>query len=96
MLFLLIGAVFLIFLAVYGIMTRAATTANLQEQTNKASAELTVSVVTPEKVPATITIDLPGQTQAYNQAPVYAQTTGYVKNWNFDIGAHVKAGDRHT
>ena len=92
-LFLLIGAVFLIFLAVYGIMTRAATTANLQQETNKASAELTVSVVTPEKAPATISIDLPGQTQAYNQAPVYAQTTGYVKKWYFDIGAHVKEGD---
>ena len=74
-------------------MTRAATTANLQQETNKASAELTVSVVTPEKAPATILIDLPGQTKAYNQAPVYAQTTGYVKKWYFDIGAHVKEGD---
>jgi RND family efflux transporter MFP subunit len=92
-LFLFTGAVSLIVMAVYGIMTRAATTESLQEQTNQASAELMVSVVRPEKGPATISLDLPGQTQAYVQAPVFAQTTGYVKKWYFDIGSHVRAGD---
>jgi RND family efflux transporter MFP subunit len=92
-LFFFIGAVSLIVLAVYGIMNRSATTENLQQQANQAFAELAVSVVQPEKAPATISIDLPGQTQAYIQAPVYAQTTGYVKKWNFDIGSHVREGD---
>jgi RND family efflux transporter MFP subunit len=92
-LFLFIGAVLLIVMAVYGIMRRSAATENLQEQANQTLAELTVFVVKPEKAPAAISLDLPGQTQAYNQATVYAQTTGYVKKWNFDIGAHVKEGD---
>src|ERR1700693_883906 len=92
-LFFFIGAVSLIVMAVYGIMTRAATTARLQQQANQAFAEMTVSVVTPEKAPAMVTLDLPGQTQAYIQAPVFAQTTGYVKRWNFEIGSHVREGD---
>ena len=92
-LFLLIGAVSLIVMTVYGLITRSATTENLQREANQAYAELAVSVETPERAPATTSIDLPGQTQAYIQAPVYAQTTGYVKKWNFDIGSQVKEGD---
>jgi RND family efflux transporter MFP subunit len=91
-LFGLIVALSLIALAFYGIMRRSATTENLQLQANQAIAELTVSVVLPQKAPATISIDLPGQTQAYSQAAVYAQTTGYVKTWNFDIGSFITAG----
>ena len=52
-----------------------------------------VSVVHPEKIPATTTVELPGQTQAYTDAPIFAQTSGYLKAWYFDIGARVKAGD---
>src|ERR1700693_764889 len=92
-LFLFLGAILLIVLAVYGMMARSATTEKLQEQANQAITALTVSVVQPEKAPATILLDLPGQTQAYTQAAVYAQTTGYVKKWNFDIGSHVREED---
>jgi multidrug efflux pump subunit AcrA (membrane-fusion protein) len=92
-LFFFFAVVCLIVMAVYGLMTRSATTEHLQQQANQAYAELSVSVVTPQKAPATISIDLPGQTQAYIQAPVYAQTTGYVKKWNFDIGSRVREGD---
>jgi RND family efflux transporter MFP subunit len=79
-------------LAVVGILSRTASATALQQQTNRA-AELSVAVVTPEKAPATVSLDLPGQTQAYIQAPIFAQTTGYLKRWYFDIGAKVKAGD---
>jgi RND family efflux transporter MFP subunit len=44
-------------------------------------------------MPANISINLPGQAQAYTQAPVYAQTSGYLKKWYFDIGSRVKEGD---
>jgi RND family efflux transporter MFP subunit len=79
-------------LAVTGIMSRAVSVASLQQETNR-SAELSVAVVTPKKAPATVAIDLPGQTQAYTEAPIFAQTTGYLKKWYFDIGSKVKAGD---
>jgi RND family efflux transporter MFP subunit len=52
-----------------------------------------VSVVHPKKVPETISVELPGQTQAYTDAPIFAQTSGYLKAWYFDIGAKVKAGE---
>ena len=51
-----------------------------------------VSVVHPEKSePATL--QLPGQLSTYTDAPIYAQTSGYLKSWSFDIGAKVKAND---
>jgi len=36
---------------------------------------------------------LPGDLQAFASAPIYAQVSGYVQKWFFDIGAHVKKGD---
>jgi RND family efflux transporter MFP subunit len=78
---------------VYGLRTRSAWTAALQRQTNENVANRTVSVVRPRQAPVKIEVDLQGQTQAYVQAPIYAQTTGYLKKWNFDIGSHVKQGD---
>ena len=35
----------------------------------------------------------PGRTTPYTDAPIFAQTSGYLKKWYFDIGAKVKAGD---
>jgi RND family efflux transporter MFP subunit len=54
--------------------------------------QATVSVVHPEKSGAA-TLQLPGQLSAYTDAPIYAQTSGYLKWWYFDIGARVKAND---
>ena len=36
---------------------------------------------------------LPGTVQAWYEAPIYARVNGYLKNWYFDYGAHVKKGD---
>jgi multidrug efflux pump subunit AcrA (membrane-fusion protein) len=93
MLLLFFGLACLAALAAFGIIMRSASTEKLPQQANQFGAELTVSVVKPEKMPANVSIDLPGQTQAYAQAPVYAQTSGYLKKWYFDIGSHVKKGD---
>jgi predicted SPOUT superfamily RNA methylase MTH1 len=46
-------------------------------------------VVHPQKAAITIPV-LRGQTEAYTDAPIYAQTSGYLKNWYFNIGAKVK------
>jgi RND family efflux transporter MFP subunit len=91
--FLIILLIALGTMVVYGLMKRSAWTAALQLQTNQNIAGLTVAVVQPEKAPAKIVVDLPGQTEAYTQAPIYAQTAGYLKKWFFDIGSHVRAGD---
>jgi RND family efflux transporter MFP subunit len=91
--FLFVGLIGLASLALYGIMNRSAATEKLEQQANQRSSEQTVSVVKPERLPSAVSVELPGQTQAYIQAPVFAQTSGYLKTWYFDIGAHVKAGD---
>src|SRR5258708_25437318 len=85
------GAAFTV-LAVTGIMSRAVSVASLQQETNR-SAELSVAVVTPRKAPATVAIDLPGQTQAYTQAPIFSQTTPYLETWYFDIGFQMNSRD---
>jgi RND family efflux transporter MFP subunit len=37
-------------------------------------------------------IVLPGNMFAYEDAPIYARTSGYLSHWYFDIGAHVRKG----
>ncbi len=37
-------------------------------------------------------IVLPGQLQAWTEAPIYAHSSGFLKHWNVDIGTRVKAG----
>lgn len=53
---------------------------------------ITVSVVHPEK-PRGSALRLSGYTQAYTEAPIYAQTSGYLKKWYFDIGGKVHTND---
>lgn len=36
---------------------------------------------------------LPGTVKAKLETPIYARTSGYLKAWHADIGAHVKSGD---
>jgi len=38
-------------------------------------------------------IELPGNTQAFIDTPIYARTNGYVKHWYVDIGARVTQGE---
>jgi RND family efflux transporter MFP subunit len=75
-----------------GLAARAGDTKRFR-QVSKESAQIRVQVVFPKKAPASIDLQLPGQTEAFYQAPIYAQTNGYLKDWCYDIGAKVKAGD---
>jgi RND family efflux transporter MFP subunit len=53
---------------------------------------MVVQVTHPEIAVGMIGLQLPGQTMPYTDAPIFAQTSGYLKRWYFDIGAKVKAG----
>jgi len=88
---LLVGAAAFIALAFLGIHMRFSRMQAVQPASHETKME--VSVVHPEKVSTTTSVELPGQTQAYTDAPIFAQTSGYLKAWYFDIGAKVKAGD---
>lgn len=59
----------------------------------QAQAIPTVDIVTPERGVGHQELVLPGEVQAWYQAPIYARVSGYVKMWYTDIGAKVKAGD---
>jgi RND family efflux transporter MFP subunit len=72
-----------------GIHSRAAAESRLKQQTEEGAIP-TVSVIFPRQGAPTNEIVLPGVTQAFIDAPIYARTNGYLKHWYFDIGARVK------
>jgi RND family efflux transporter MFP subunit len=90
--FFIAGAIIYIAIAIFSRQFESTKTP-AHESNAAPPPEMTVSVVHPEKVPSTITLDLPGQLQAYTDAPIFAQTSGYLRAWHFDIGAKVKAND---
>jgi len=74
-----------------GIHSRAAAESRLKQRTEEAAIP-TVAVVFPREGAPTQEIVLPGNTQAFIDAPIYARTSGYLKRWYFDIGTHVQKG----
>jgi multidrug efflux pump subunit AcrA (membrane-fusion protein) len=62
-------------------------------RTTLEAAVPSVTVIHPQVGAPNQEIALPGYTQAFTDAPVYARTSGYLKAWRFDIGAHVRKGD---
>jgi RND family efflux transporter MFP subunit len=90
--FFLVAAVLFIAVAVSGVYSRNARTTELQLRADEA-ARVMVRVIHPEKGSGIVLLQLPGQTTPYTDAPIFAQTSGYLKAWYFDIGAKVKAGD---
>jgi len=75
-----------------GIRAREDSSTKLKEWTD-AQAILSVAVTLPSGRALSPTIDLPGRLEAYSRAPIFARVSGYLKSWNADIGAKVRAGD---
>jgi RND family efflux transporter MFP subunit len=76
---------------VFGISARHSSERTLAKET-AASAIPSVNVVYPAPSTLSSEIALPGNTQAFTDAPIYSRTSGYLKSWYFDIGAHVRKG----
>ncbi len=74
-----------------GIHQRAMAASNLGAATDRA-AIAAVNVVEPKSGAGLEEIVLPGTTQAFIDTPIFARTNGYLKQWYFDIGAHVGQG----
>jgi RND family efflux transporter MFP subunit len=89
--FFLAGGALFIGVAVLGIYSRNAKTFGLQQLTDKAARTM-VQAVHPARTTEEITLQLAGQTTPYTDAPIFAQTKGYLQKWYFDIGTEVKAG----
>jgi RND family efflux transporter MFP subunit len=75
-----------------GVRSRRVTATELRRPTADAAVEV-VSVVSPTVTEPTQEILLPGTTQAFTDASLFARTNGYVQAWYFDIGARVKKGE---
>ena len=74
-----------------GVRARSVADGTLKNATAEAAIAV-VNVVSPKPNAAAQEVLLPGTTQAFTDAPIFARTNGYVKAWYFDIGAHVKQG----
>jgi RND family efflux transporter MFP subunit len=74
-----------------GVHSRLMAETRLQESA-RSSAIPYVEVVSPKASADADEIALPGSTSAFNDTPIYARTSGYVKQWYVDIGARVKKG----
>ena len=84
-------ALVVLVVVVWGILTRNAAEEKLERQTVE-SAVPSVHVVHPVSSTLSTEISLPGDTQAFTDTPIYSRTSGYLKRWYFDIGAHVRRG----
>ena len=74
-----------------GVHSRVEAKAELRQMAMN-SAIPSVNVVYPKGGAEAEEIELPGNTQAFTDTPIYARTNGYVKHWYVDIGARVKQG----
>jgi RND family efflux transporter MFP subunit len=88
----IIAAVIAIVIAASGMLLRWFHVREVTQWTD-ARAVPTVAVLTPQRGVTGLETVLPGNIQAWYEAPIYARVNGYLKNWYFDYGAHVTKGE---
>jgi RND family efflux transporter MFP subunit len=87
----ILAAAIAVAIAVVGIVIRQINAHEVAKWTD-AQAIPTVDVVLPQPEAHGSQLVLPGNVNAWYEAPIYARVSGYLKKWNFDYGAHVKKG----
>ncbi len=88
----LIVVVLVILGVAYRLFSHAADERKLQ-QTTEANSVPSVNVTHPAVTGTSDELALPGNTMAFDDTPIYARTSGYLKKWFVDIGAHVRQGE---
>jgi RND family efflux transporter MFP subunit len=78
-------------LAAWGELSRVRARSSLGKE-SAAAAIPAVITVTPNRTSLGEELVLPGTVQAYIEAPIYARTSGYLKDWRTDIGTQVTKG----
>lgn len=79
-------------LAAFGVISRRLEHDRLAQWT-EAQATPSVELATLKLGSADDGLTLPGEIKALNEAQIRARVNGYVKEWKYDIGARVKAGE---
>ena len=77
--------------AVAGILWRHQQESEVAKWTAELAVQ-TVATVTPKQGVTGQQIALPGDIEAWFEAPIYARVNGYLQAWHFDFGAHVEKG----
>jgi RND family efflux transporter MFP subunit len=80
-----------VLLTIWGVVSRVRERAAVGRET-AADAIPVVRVTKPTPSPGMDELVLPGSVTAFIEAPIYARTSGYLKNWYTDIGTPVKKG----
>jgi len=75
------------------VMTERAAQAKALAASTQENAKVHVYVVSPRPGRGQQTLQLPGSLQGYIETPIYARSSGYIKQWFKDIGARVNKGD---
>src|SRR3984893_6415390 len=78
-------------IVVMGVVPRLKAKAALRTETTNLAIP-TVVVIHPKRGDPEQEIVLPGNIQAFEDAPIYARTNGYLKKWYVDIGMQGTAG----
>ncbi len=78
-------------IAVAGILVRRHNESEVTKWTSELAVPV-VATVTPKQGVTGQQISLPGDIEAWYEAPIYARVSGYLKAWYFDFGAHVTKG----
>lgn len=78
-------------IAIAGILVRRYEESEVTKWTVEQAVPV-VATVTPKQGVSGQQIVLPGDIEAWYEAPIYARVSGYLKNWYFDFGAHVQKG----
>jgi RND family efflux transporter MFP subunit len=82
-----------VLVAALGVKSRVRARAALRDRTLAAAAPI-VRVIRPVAGDPGNELVLPGNVEAFTDAPIYARTNGYVKAWYADIGTVVKKGQK--
>jgi len=84
------AAVVAITIVAGGLWARRSNAEQLQGRADE-RGQPTVNLISPRPLSAG-SLELPARTEAWSRAPIYARVSGYLKRWQADIGAPVKAG----
>jgi RND family efflux transporter MFP subunit len=85
------GAGLAVLVVAGGLITRGVASASLKSDAATAAIP-TVELIAPTLDASAEPLTLPADVEANDMATLHARVSGYIKAWNVDIGAHVKAG----
>ncbi|SEL70229.1 RND family efflux transporter, MFP subunit [Roseateles sp. YR242] len=85
-----VAALLAVVIVCAGLWARKSNAEQLQNSADD-RGQPSVNLISPKPLTAG-SLELPARTEAWSRAPIYARVSGYLKRWQADIGAPVKAG----